>query len=203
MPATPSFIVAETPSPRYDRSFSQLLQAEMCEADPLPTTRESSSETASEAGLLEENPHPAEQNERCPTGSSTMNEARKQLKYAIEKELGLISKIELKVAEGATLSKVEAAKLKRKANLLLEAEVVARFLGDGAQQLKSQLSESLQARRHSAPAAVEVLPLPTRHLDGGVETVVRNTFIEISPKDTKLAARSSRSLPPRTFRTAS
>jgi hypothetical protein len=122
MPASPSIVVADTPSPVCDqKSFSQLLRAEV-EVDDAPSPEFDLRRFGTAADTVV-----AAAQDFSETAASGPMAARKQLRQAIEKELALISELELKVASGNVLNTSEFAKLSRKADLLLEVNMLARF----------------------------------------------------------------------------
>jgi len=125
MPASPSIVVADTPSPICDRkSFSQLLRAEV-KVDDAPSSEFDFRHFGTAAAAADAVVAVAQ--DFSETAASGPMAARKQLRQAIEKELTLIAELELKVASGNVLNTSELAKLSRKADLLLEVNMLARF----------------------------------------------------------------------------
>jgi hypothetical protein len=124
MPATPSIVVADTPSPYYEQSFSRLLCVAN-EADDSPLGHDSMETSVSQQSLPTQNASPCQ--DCTETAGSGPAAAREQLKQAIEQELSSIADLELKIARGEILSNGEVSKLLSKSDLLLEVNMLAGF----------------------------------------------------------------------------
>jgi hypothetical protein len=196
-PATPAiFFVAETPSPRCERNFSQLLWAD-ASLDVHALAIEFSPTTHG-ASHTQNAQHRQQQDctDETAAASGTAG-ARKRLKLAIDRELDVIAKVELKVAAGEeTLSKTELEKLAGKSDLLMEADILAHFSFDGDQEPVVSLPKL--EKEQFVDSLWKVLPPSKQGLDGSpAGTTVKNTFIEVTsqPSPSSSPRRSSKSVP--------